>query len=187
MIFVWVGHTCVNICVWGFEYAVYSMKHTIGFVFILLLLLLLLLLIYHQFLVDSRVVSLWRPMNSPHKGPVMPTLMFLWCGSTQAVKQTVEWRVIWDYMAIGSGNIMLLDGTKQCWLLAGDVLWYLPQSPGENNFTADGQMIIPIQWVWKLSSPWANALINIKILEKTFVIEWDFGPLPTQPSIIDLL
>ena len=78
-------------------------------------------------------------------------------------------------MAIGSGNIMLLDGTKQCWLLAGDVLWYLPQSPGENNFTADGQIIIPIQWVWKLYSPWANALINIKILEKHLLLNGTLG------------
>ena len=38
------------------------------------------------------------PVNSPHKGPVMRILMFLWCGSSQAVKQTVELPVIWDYM-----------------------------------------------------------------------------------------
>ena len=38
------------------------------------------------------------PVNSPHKAPVMRTLMFRWCGSAYAVKQTVEWPVIWDYM-----------------------------------------------------------------------------------------
>ena len=38
------------------------------------------------------------PVNSPHKGPVTQTLMFLWCESTKVIKQTVEWPVIWDYM-----------------------------------------------------------------------------------------
>ena len=33
----------------------------------------------------------------PDKVPVTRTLMFLWCGSTWAVKQTFEWPVIWDY------------------------------------------------------------------------------------------
>ena len=33
------------------------------------------------------------PVNSTHKGPVMRTWMFLWCGSTKAVKQTVKWLV----------------------------------------------------------------------------------------------
>ena len=40
----------------------------------------------------------WSPVNSPHKEPVMQTLIFLWCGSAQAVKQTVYWLVIWDHM-----------------------------------------------------------------------------------------
>ena len=38
------------------------------------------------------------PVNSPHKGPVMRTLMFLWYGSVIAVKQTFEWPVVWDDM-----------------------------------------------------------------------------------------
>ena len=38
------------------------------------------------------------PVNFPHKGPVMRTLMFLWCGSALAIKQTVEWSVIWNSM-----------------------------------------------------------------------------------------
>ena len=35
-------------------------------------------------------------VNSPHKGPVVRTLMLFWCGSWLSVKQTIEWQVIWD-------------------------------------------------------------------------------------------
>ena len=38
------------------------------------------------------------PVHSPHKGLVTRTLMFLWCVSAWAVKQTIEWPVIWNYM-----------------------------------------------------------------------------------------
>ena len=38
------------------------------------------------------------PVKSPHNGPVMRTLKFLWCGPAYAVKQTFELPVIWDYM-----------------------------------------------------------------------------------------
>ena len=38
-------------------------------------------------------------VNSPHKGSVMRTLMFLRCGSSYDIKQTVDWPVfMWDYM-----------------------------------------------------------------------------------------
>ena len=48
----------------------------------------------------SFVVGIHRsPVNSPDKGPMMRTLMFLWCGSASAVKQTLKWLVIWDSMA----------------------------------------------------------------------------------------
>ena len=35
---------------------------------------------------------------SPHKGSVTWALLFRGCGSIWAVKQTIEWPVIWDYM-----------------------------------------------------------------------------------------
>ena len=37
-------------------------------------------------------------LYSPHKGPVTRTLMFLWCQSAYAVKQSVELPVIGDYV-----------------------------------------------------------------------------------------
>ena len=40
----------------------------------------------------------WSLVNSPHKGTVMRTFMFRWCGSTLADNQTIEWPVVWDYM-----------------------------------------------------------------------------------------
>ena len=48
---------------------------------------------------ESLFSALLSPItgNFPHKGPVTRTLMFLWCESAQAVKQTAEWSVIWDY------------------------------------------------------------------------------------------
>ena len=42
----------------------------------------------------------WSLVNSPHKGSVMQTLMFRWCRSVLAVKQTVERLMIWDYMKL---------------------------------------------------------------------------------------
>ena len=42
---------------------------------------------------------LW-PVHSPHKGPVMRSLTFLWRNSVYDVKQTVEWLVTWDYMTV---------------------------------------------------------------------------------------
>ena len=50
----------------------------------------------HQMKAFCRVTS---PVTGdfPHKGPVTRTLMFLWCGSAQTVKQTAKWSVIWDY------------------------------------------------------------------------------------------
>ena len=35
----------------------------------------------------------WIP---PHQGPITQTLLLLCCRSAYAVKQTIEWRVIWD-------------------------------------------------------------------------------------------
>ena len=42
---------------------------------------------------------LW-PVQSPHKGPVMRSLTFLWRNSIYQDKQTVEWLAIWDYVMV---------------------------------------------------------------------------------------
>ena len=39
----------------------------------------------------------WSPVNSPHKGSVMRTLMYLWRRSAHNVRQIFEWPVIRDY------------------------------------------------------------------------------------------
>ena len=48
---------------------------------------------------------------SHHRGPVMRTFILLWCGSKKAVKQTVEWPVIWDHMTF-------------MWRHRNDTFWY---------------------------------------------------------------
>ena len=53
------------------------------------------------------------PVNSPHKWPVMRTLRFLWYSSAHAVKQTVEWPVIWDYMTFMWRIVMTFCGTTR--------------------------------------------------------------------------
>ena len=40
----------------------------------------------------------WSLVYSLHNGPVMWTLMFLWCESEQTVEQTIKWSVSWDNM-----------------------------------------------------------------------------------------
>ena len=57
----------------------------------------------HQMEAFSTLLALYvgihrSAVNSHHKRPVMRTRMFLWCGSTQAVKQTVEWPVFKNSM-----------------------------------------------------------------------------------------
>ena len=61
------------------------------------------------------------PVNSPHKGPVIRTLLFRWCGSASTVKQTVKWPVIWDYMTFKcrhcNGSNGWMGWLKSCWII----------------------------------------------------------------------
>ena len=71
------------------------------------------------------------PVNSPHKGPVMRTLMFLWCGSAYAVKQTVAWPVIWYYMTSMWRHRNVTYISKVYFTGAGALIW-LSQSQWNN-------------------------------------------------------
>ena len=80
------------------------------------------------------------PVNGefPLQRPVMRTLVFLWCVSIHAVKQTVEWSVIWVYMMF-------------MWRHRNDWTIIVARNPSDATITS-----LTVQTVSLCNNPWSQ-------------------------------